>query len=265
MLILSLKIKPLLEEHGATVYLTRPTYRFVPLSTRTALANIWSLEALKISTGQQQIDEELLINEMAEIDRLIGVMRSVIENPREYADVYFNTPFSPTKPMHPDLKRIFELQSNPIIGESFLFISLHSNATPLPTDRSVHGADVYHVSNQHRRLSRYYSNYSFVDDSARFGRILLDHIHDVGIQRRTVAHANFFVVREQNLPAVLVENGHHTNLRDRANLMNDLFQDNLALAYLNAIIIYFNGTQASPITLNNFDPIDTKLPGLMPY
>jgi hypothetical protein len=81
-----------------------------------------------------------------------------------------------------------------------------------------------------------------------FGEIILDHIHKTGIQRFEVKYANFFVLREHNLPAVLVENGHHTNSADRAKLMDDEFLDNLALAYLDAIIAFFNDGNA-PLTL----------------
>jgi len=264
MLILSLKIKALLEEHGATVHLTRPTYQSVPLSTRTALPNIWSLEALKLSRVQNETDESILAKDLIELDRLISIMHSVIENPRRYEAVYFNTPFSPTKAIHPDLKRIFELQSDPVIGENFLYISLHSNATPRPIDPSVNGADAFHACNTHRRLSRYYADYSHVENSIRFGRLLLDEIHEVGIRRRTVSRANYLVIREHNLPAVLVENGYHTNQRDRANLMNESFQDSLALAYLNAITAYFTDSQIPPITANGFDPNDSTPPGLKP-
>jgi hypothetical protein len=77
-----------------------------------------------------------------------------------------------------------------------------------------------------------------------FGEIILDHIDKTGIQRQTVEHANFFVIREHNLPAVLVENGHHTNAADRAKLMSDEFLDNLALAYLDAVIAYFDDGNA---------------------
>ena len=252
MLALAYKIKPLLEAYGATVHLTRPTFANVLLSARAAMANIWSLDALKKDMVRNSVDLNGISRKLDEIDRLINVMAKVITNPQEYESVYFNTPFSPSNPIHPDLERIFELQSDPFIKDTFLFISLHTNATAIPIDTTVHGADVFHISNDHPRLAEYFSSYSHVEESITFGEILLDHIHETGIQRQLVIPANFFVIREHNLPAVLVENGHHTNLADRAKLMNDDFLEKLALAYLDAIIAYFADNNA-PLTLALMD------------
>jgi len=252
MLSLALKIKPLLEERGATVHLTRPSGEGVLLSTRIAMSNIWSLEAIKKSKVRSTDDEIILIKELHEIDRLINIMQSVIDDPDDFAPIYFNTPFSPDVTIHPDLERIFELQSDPVIGQNFLFISLHSNATGRPVNTAVHGADVFYAGNNHSGLSHYYSNYSYVRQNVYFGNIILDHIQKTGIQKRKVSSANFFVVREHNIPAVLVENGHHTNTQDRANLMNDYFLERLAFAYLDAITAYFADLPLSPIFFRPF-------------
>jgi len=248
MLAIARKIKPLLEAHGATVHMTRSSPANVLLSVRAAMANIWSLEALKTTMIQSSADLNSSYAELYEIDRLINIMYKVITNPQGYESIYFNTPFSPSKPIHPDLKRIFELQSDPVISDSFLFISLHSNATAIPIDTLVHGADIFHISNDHPSLTGYFTNYSHVERSMAFSEVLLDHIHKTGIQKQSVDTANFFVIRELNLPAVLAENGHHTNTADRTKLMDDEFLDKLALAYLDAIIDYFNNVNA-PLTL----------------
>jgi N-acetylmuramoyl-L-alanine amidase len=252
MLALAQKIKPHLEAHGATVRLTRFTSSNALLSKRAAMVNIWSLDALKKDMEQNDGDSSSISEELSEINRLIDIMVAVITNPQLNESVYFNTPFCPEEPIHPDLERIFELQSDPIIADNFLFISLHSNATAIPIDTAVHGADVFHVSNDHDRLTEYYTNYSHIQRSMTFGEILLDHIHETGIQRQKVRPANYFVIREHNLPAVLVENGHHTNAADRAKLMSDEFLDKLALAYLDAILTYFADDS---VTQHHF-PID---------
>jgi len=239
MLALALKIKPLLEAHGATVHLTRSTSADVSLSTRAALANIWSLEALKAARIRNVTTYSSIIPELNEIDRLISTMNSVITDPETNGEIYFNTPFRPDAPIHPDLQRIFEMQSDPVVGDNFLFISLHTNATGRPINTLRNGADIFHISNNHSRLTDYYTNYSYAHKSRRFGRTLLDHINDTGIRKRSISSANFFMIREHNLPAVLAENGYHTNTGDRTKLMNDNFLDTLALAYLNAIIDYY--------------------------
>ena len=50
---------------------------------------------------------------------------------------------------------------------------------------------------------------------------------------------NLMVLREVNVPAVLVENGFHTNPQDRALLSDPNFRQSLAVAYRNAIVEYF--------------------------
>jgi len=247
MLKLAHKIKPLLEANGAFVHMTRKTYDGVTLATRIALTNVWSLTVLRASMIDNAAEIENIDENLSEVERLINIMLNIIIDPEEYSEIYFNTPFSPTAIIHPDLVKIFELQSNPVISDRFLFISLHSNATGRPINTGVHGADVYYASNTHYELSRYFTGYSHPERSIAFGEILLDHIHDVGIQRRSVNRANFFVIREHNLPAVLVENGYHTNQRDRENLMDDEFLDKLAVAYLDAIKTYFADIPLPPI------------------
>jgi hypothetical protein len=59
------------------------------------------------------------------------------------------------------------------------------------------------------------------------------------VRKRGVSVENYFMIREHNVPGILVENGFHTNARDRANLQNDAFLDGLAVAYLDAIVEYF--------------------------
>jgi hypothetical protein len=142
MLRLALKIQPLLEEQGATVFLTRETYANVTLPERAAKINLLALETLRhnrlndLHTAQKD-DRQVLEYEIKEIDEMIGIMQRIINDYYIYAPVYFNFPFdwSFQRHIHPDLRRIFELQANPEIQRSFLVISLHSNATRTPLIR----------------------------------------------------------------------------------------------------------------------------------
>jgi len=252
MLALAKNIRVFLEARGAAVHLTRSTSDDVLLSTRAAMTNILSLETLKEIKIKNADNTKGIIEELDEINRLIEIMQSVIDDPEVNATVYFNAPYSSSREIHPDLQRIFELQSEPEIGDRFLFISLHSNATGRPINTSANGADVFYMSNHSKNPVNYYQDYSYVDESVRFGRILLNNIHDTGIQKRTVKDANYFVIRENNLPAVLVENGYHTNLGDRTNLMNDLFLVKLSIAYLDAIITFYTDTPENPMQINRF-------------
>jgi N-acetylmuramoyl-L-alanine amidase len=242
MLRLALKIKPLLESQGATVYLTRSSSRDVPLAARAAMVNIWALEGVRDARAREP--GESAAEDIAEINRLLGIMQSIVDNPSRNGGVYMNTPFSPDRSIHPDMRKIFELQDDPEIAGRFLVISLHSNGTGRPIRTWVNGADVFHISNTLSGTKDYYSEYSHWEHSRRFGNILLNHIHETGIRRRSVTSENFLMIREHNVPGVLAENGYHTNARDRANLQNDRFLDRLALAYLGAITQYFDSERS---------------------
>ena len=249
MLRLALMIKPLLEEHGATVILTRPTEANVSLPMRVATINLLSLEVLG-ETRQQELyftSEYYKINyleaQILEIERLMDAMQKIINDYERYAPIYFNFPFdwSFSRKIHPDLERIFELQTAPEVRDSFLVISLHSNATSTPINTATNGADIFIMTESVARDRNYFAYYTNEDRSRYFANILLDNIHEIGIQRRGVQEDNWFMIREHNLPGALAENGFHTNPQDRALLSCNYFLQRLALAYEDAIIRYFEG------------------------
>ena len=243
MLILARKIRTELEARGATVHMTRETGANVLLSVRTALMNKWSLEAIREARVAELLEaplmrRQVLQNQINELDRLLSILRKIIRNPEVYAPVYMNTPFDMTltRRIHPQWRRLFEIQNDPLIRYNFLAISLHSNAS---SSSRIHGADVFFSTNCNPRNRNYFANYSHSDNMAFFGDILLDSIQTIGIARRSVTPYHFFMIRENNLPSVLVENGFHTNARDRANLLNRNFLSRLAVVYANTIEQYF--------------------------
>jgi len=268
MLDLALRIKPLLEARGATVLMTRPTGANVTLPARTAMINIWALEALLAEQLRLSLEHERNISEspeqkvsflqrmsenlkypdadVYEILSLIDVMQSIIDNPRENATIFTNTPFDPERTIHPYLQRIFELQDNPLIADNFLVISLHSNATARPINTSVHGAMVFHISTSHPNTRTYFSGFSHEARSRNFAITLLEHIEQTGFHNLGPRRGNFFILREHNVPAVLAENGFHTNDADRARLMNPQFMERLAIAYVEAITEYFASARPAP-------------------
>jgi hypothetical protein len=184
---------------------------------------------------------ESAVDEIAELAYLLGIMQSIVDDPATNGGIYMNSPFKPERGIHPDQKRVLEIQDDPEIAGRFLSISLHSNATGRPVNTSTNGASVFHISPTHKNTKNYFTGYSYVEQSRLFGEILLEFIHCTGIRARRVAIENYFMIREHNVPGVLAENGFHTNARDRANLSSDRFLDSLALAYLDAVIAYFDG------------------------
>jgi len=247
MLELALKIKPVLEARGATVLLTRQTDSDVELPVRTAMINRWAL--LEAKEARVRALENLfeawavskIRSEIAEIEELILVMQSIIDDYKAFAPVYMNYPFdyTYTRGIHPDLKRIFEYEDDIDIRSRFLVISLHSNATPLPIDTAEQGAEAYYIANDLERNMLYYSNYANEHLSAYFAELLLDRLDAAGLDKREAMSYYFHMLREHNLPCVLVENGFHTNDYDRAMLSDDAFLDELAMVYADAIWDYF--------------------------
>jgi N-acetylmuramoyl-L-alanine amidase len=234
MLRLAQILRPLLESQGATVILTRENEINIPISVRCARINILALETVRnTQTNTAEINE---------INRLIGIMQGIVNDPRGQGNVYMNVdPFDARRRIHPDLQRIFEITNAPVIRDNFLMISLHSNATG-DGNTSARGAEVYFIDpNARANTMTYYPGFSFTAQSRAFGDILLDNIAGTGIPRRTngLRAENYAMIREINMPAVLAENGFHTNAADRALLMNPSFLDNLAVAYRNSISSYF--------------------------
>jgi len=261
MLSLALKIKPLLEKSGATVLLTRSDGSTVTLAQRAAMVNVWSLEALyrkRIDDYRKNFDTNFsfedamalesadydllsedtktLIAELKEIQSLINVMRSIIDDAD--APNYMNDPYCPDRTMQPLLARIFEIQEqgNAYLTEHYIFISLHSNGTPEPIDESKYGANVFYVSNSNQKYAR---KYACEKTNMVFGDILLEQIEKTGIANKGLMEANFYVIREHNIPGVLAENGFHTNDADREKLLSEDYLQSLAVSYHDAIQKYF--------------------------
>jgi len=232
MLGLARRIRPLLQAQGATVIMTRDHDINTPISVRCAQINIRALQEVRRTRTNA--------GELAAIDRLIGIMQQIVNNPAVFGNVYMNVDgFSGSRRIHPDLQSVFEYTNDPVIRDNFLVISLHSNAGAT----SARGAEAYFINPAaHANTRTYYSGFSYTNQSRNFGSILLDNIHHTGIPRRSngLRAENYAMIREINVPAVLAENGFHTNAQDRALLQSPAYMDQLAMAYRNAIIQYFN-------------------------
>ena len=243
MLFLGQLIRAELESRGATVHMTRTTFEDVYITLRPAMTNRWSLEALRLDRVERLNYENIseseryrLYAEISELDDSLGVIDMVLRSPDFAAREFMNYPFDHEHrtAIHPSWRRIFEFQDDPLIRYNWLFISLHSNATPHPINHAVNGADVFYMPN-----AFYFANYAHQDLERMFGEMLLDNIAPLGIRRNSVRPAHFLVVRETNIPAVLVENGYHTNERDRALLSCNDFMQSLAIVYADTIEAYF--------------------------
>jgi hypothetical protein len=212
--------------------MTRPDEANVSVYARAAKVNIWALQSVK-NFRRYETDE---------IDRLIGVMQAIIDDPEENAAIYMNYPFDYEfgRKIHPDLAKIFEYENHAAVKNNYLMISLHSNATGSPIKPSVSGADAFYMSNSHDWMKNYYKDYSYEKQNLNFANKILSNIEKLGIQKRKAEAACYVVIREHNVPAVLIENGFHTNDADRAKLSDNSFLNKLAQTYADSVVSYFS-------------------------
>ena len=245
MFVLAEFLRDELISRGAIVHMTRTCPMDVAIPVRAALMNRWSIEALlserlsRLKKGDVSTHESNILIE--EIDRLresLDVLNKVIHNHTLYAPIYLNYPFDYTLQtiIHPSWRQILEFQSDPLIRYNWLAISLHSNGNSNP---NASGADVFFSANNNPRNRRYFAGYSHEDITELFGRMLLDGIAPLGLRPNRVRMHHFMMIRETNIPAVLAENGYHTNYHDRRLLQDDNFMRRLAVAYADTIEAYF--------------------------
>ncbi|MDN5372777.1 MAG: N-acetylmuramoyl-L-alanine amidase [Carnobacterium sp.] len=65
-------------------------------------------------------------------------------------------------------------------------------------------------------------------------------INNTGANDRNNRKANFHVIRETTMPAVLLELGYMDNTKERAKLVTDSYQNKLAKGIAEGVINYFN-------------------------
>ncbi|MGG4454302.1 N-acetylmuramoyl-L-alanine amidase family protein [Brevibacillus porteri] len=106
-----------------------------------------------------------------------------------------------------------------------LFISLHGNTY---TDPTVSGTETYYYHPESLPLAK--SIQKYVRDAT-------------GFQDRGVKKEDFFVVKDTNMPAVLLEVGYLTNPSDEQKLMDEDFQYRIATSVIEGIQDYLGKTE----------------------
>lgn len=138
-----------------------------------------------------------------------------------------------------------------------LFLSIHADAASGPSAR---GAAVYTLNdraeNRARARARQDANHSRQTDvnnilvelelrekrnqSSEFAEILLDHLDNAGpLLTNPHREANFFVLLDSRVPAVLLEMGFLTNRQDEANLNSPSWRRRQMTSVVSAIDFYF--------------------------
>ncbi|MDX8044383.1 N-acetylmuramoyl-L-alanine amidase [Gracilibacillus sp. S3-1-1] len=116
-----------------------------------------------------------------------------------------------------------ETRERPMIANDLgadLFISIHANTYDTPT---ITGTETF-----------YYNDYS-----ESLAAIIHRHVvQATGYDDRGVKQANYFVLADTNMPAILIEVGYLTNPEQEQEMLTDAFQQNVAEAIVEGINEY---------------------------
>ena len=122
-------------------------------------------------------------------------------------------------------KKSTDLASRAEIANSYegaVLVSIHMNS--YPEDPSVRGPEVY-----------YYDSNASSQKSASVAAAMQAALNTVCNGRRSAKAEDYMILREANMPAILIECGFLTCATEEANLNNPSYQDKLALAIANSI------------------------------
>ena len=113
--------------------------------------------------------------------------------------------------------------------KSKLFVSIHFNAFKAAQAK---GIEIYYYNRGEK--SRQASSKKLAQT------VLKRLIQTTGAQDRGVKHGNFHVVRETEMPAILIEGGFITNPQEHAKLSDDAYVQAMATAISVGVINYLN-------------------------
>lgn len=244
-LTIALLVKKNLERCGADVIMTRPDENDIDSYARMSIINLNVLQKiqneyikkLNVAVDEEEIDE--LQADIDELQELIAVMQSVIDAP-ELSPEYYNSPWNINKEISSELKRIFEYEACEYVQKNMLFLSIHANAASGSNYQTANGTVTYYLHNEFKDNQKYYTDYAFADQSKTFAELIQQEVVSAGGFRSCgIAVNNFFMLREQNIPAALLEVAFFTNPSDRAKLQSEAYQKRIASGITFSIQEYF--------------------------
>jgi N-acetylmuramoyl-L-alanine amidase len=127
-------------------------------------------------------------------------------------------------------KRVLKANMNAQNYEASLFLSIHGNAAGSTTAR---GFEVFTSIGQTK--ADIYATFLFNEVKEAFPKWV--YRMDT-IDNDPDKEANFFVLSQTSMPAVLSENGFFTNYKDAVMMFDPAFQNTLALCHARAVVDY---------------------------
>ena len=114
-----------------------------------------------------------------------------------------------------------------------LFISIHQNSFD---KESANGTEVYYTTKSNDSGFPASPNKAYkLSTSKTLSNNIVNNISSIGFTNRGAKDGNLFVVRNTIMPAVLVECGFISNLKDVTNLTNSNIQEKIATAIANGV------------------------------
>lgn len=117
-----------------------------------------------------------------------------------------------------------------------LFVSVHYNSAPKPAS---HGIEVFYYKAK-GECPRASKSRKLADS------VLAETIRLTEAKNRGVKHGNFAVIRETEIPAVLIEAGFLTNADERKKIMGKAYQKKIAWGIARGIDEYIKGSKTAP-------------------
>ena len=113
-----------------------------------------------------------------------------------------------------------------------IYVSIHQNAF----NKTTSGIETYYYNERGNTENHLADDSNRINNSQKLAEeIHKELIAETGARDRGVRRANFHVVRETEMPAVLIESGYLDNAADRAKLLLKSYQEKIAQAIANGI------------------------------
>ena len=246
-LVYALELREKLEAQGAKVIMTRETEANVENYQRMAKLHIYTLGLIKDELSKQLLcdisesERQSIGFDINELTKLQGDMELVLDD-ADNAKLFFNSPYDTTysTQIKSVLREIFEYEEHQLVRQNMLYISIHSNASGTFEDTETNGTITYFLSNSCKYIRNYYTNYKNGDLSERIAELTVDRVSAAGsFKNRGTAQNDYFMLREHNLPAVLIEIAYHSNPSDREKLVDPYYRNRITNAITLSVLSYF--------------------------
>lgn len=114
-----------------------------------------------------------------------------------------------------------------------LFVSVHYNSAP---SEKAAGVEVFYYNNEQDKTRS--------ESSKKLAQAVLDHVlENTKAKSRGVKHGNLAVIRETNMPAILIEGGFLTNEAESQKLRDPSYQKSLAWGITQGIQEYISAAK----------------------